>query len=164
MNIVHAFRSMIVAALLVMISLPSTAADHKMDIVDTAVSAGIFETLVAAVSAAGLVDTLKGEGPLTVFAPNDDAFAKLPSGTVESLLKPENIDQLVAILTYNVIPGRILSGELPAIANVATVQGSTIEVKKDDEVVTVNQATVIQADVEATNGVIHIIDQVIIPK
>ncbi len=164
MNIVHAFRSMIVAALLVMISLPSTAADHKMDIVDTAVSAGIFETLVAAVSAAGLVDTLKGEGPLTVFAPNDDAFAKLPSGTVESLLKPENIDQLVAILTYHVIPGRILSGELPAIANVATVQGSTIEVKKDDEVVTVNQATVIQADVEATNGVIHIIDQVIIPK
>tara|TARA_B100000029_G_scaffold94898_1_gene85103 strand:+ start:3249 stop:3716 length:468 start_codon:yes stop_codon:yes gene_type:complete len=155
---------MIVAALLVMISLPSTAADHKMDIVDTAVSAGIFETLVAAVSAAGLVDTLKGEGPLTVFAPNDDAFAKLPSGTVESLLKPENIDQLVAILTYHVIPGRILSGELPAIANVATVQGSTIEVKKDDEVVTVNQATVIQADVEATNGVIHIIDQVIIPK
>ena len=164
MNIVHAFRSMIVAALLVMISLPSTAADHKMDIVDTAVSAGIFETLVAAVSAAGLVDTLKGEGPLTVVAPNDDAFAKLPSGTVESLLKPENIDQLVAILTYHVIPGRILSGELPAIANVATVQGSTIEVKKDDEVVTVNQATVIQADVEATNGVIHIIDQVIIPK
>lgn len=110
MNIVHAFRSMIVAALLVMISLPSTAADHKMDIVDTAVSAGIFETLVAAVSAAGLVDTLKGEGPLTVFAPNDDAFAKLPSGTVESLLKPENIDQLVAILTYHVVPGRILSG------------------------------------------------------
>ena len=164
MNIVHAFRSMIVAALLVMISLPSTAADHKMDIVDTAVSAGIFETLVAAVSAAGLVDTLKGEGPLTLFAPNDAAFAKLPSGTVESLLKPENIDQLVAILTYHVIPGRILSGELPAIANVATVQGSTIEVKKDDEVVTVNQATVIQADVEATNGVIHIIDQVIIPK
>ena len=164
MNIVYAFRSTIVAALLVMISLPLTAADHKMDIVDTAVSAGIFETLVAAVSAAGLVDTLKGEGPLTVFAPNDDAFAKLPSGTVESLLKPENIDQLVAILTYHVVPGRIFSGELPAIANVATVQGSTIEVKKDDGVVTVNQATVIQADVEATNGVIHIIDQVIIPK
>ncbi len=134
------------------------------DIVDTAMSAGQFETLVAAVKAAGLVDTLKGEGPLTVFAPTDEAFAKLPAGTVEDLLKPENKDQLVAVLTYHVVPGKVMSGDIAGKAmDVATVQGSKLSVDATDGV-KVDGANVVSADVETSNGVIHIIDAVVLPN
>lgn len=134
------------------------------DIVDTAVSAGQFETLVAAVKAAGLVETLKGEGPFTVFAPNDAAFAKLPAGTVENLLKPENKDQLVAVLTYHVVPGRIMSGDISGkTAEVETVQGSKLSVDATDGV-KVDEAKVISADIETSNGVIHVIDSVVLPN
>ncbi len=134
------------------------------DIVDTAMSAGQFETLVAAVKAAGLVDTLKGEGPFTVFAPTDEAFAKLPAGTVEDLLKPENKDQLVAVLTYHVVPGKVMSGDIAGKAmDVATVQGSKLSVDATDGV-KVDGANVVSADVETTNGVIHVIDAVVLPN
>ena len=133
------------------------------DIVDTAVAAGSFGTLVAAVQAAGLVDTLKGEGPFTVFAPTDDAFAQLPEGTVEMLLKPENKDQLVAVLTYHVVSGKVMSGDIAG-KRVApeTVQGRPIAVNATSGVM-VNDARVVAADIEATNGVIHVIDKVLIP-
>nr|WP_246116842.1 fasciclin domain-containing protein [Denitrobaculum tricleocarpae] len=138
--------------------------DMKKDIVDTAVGAGQFNTLVAAVQAADLVDTLKSKGPFTVFAPNDDAFAKLPAGTVENLLKPENKDQLVAILTYHVVPGKIMSADIAGkTADVATVQGGELAVDATSGV-KVNDATVIAADVGASNGVIHVIDTVLLPK
>jgi len=134
------------------------------DIVDTAVSAGQFETLVTAVQAAGLVETLKGEGPFTVFAPTDEAFAKLPAGTVENLLKPENKDQLVAILTYHVVPGKIMSSDIAGKkAMVETVQGSELSVDATDGVM-VDSATVTSADIEASNGVIHVIDTVVLPN
>ncbi len=136
----------------------------KKDIVDTAVSNGSFDTLVTAVTAAGLVDTLKGPGPFTVFAPTDEAFAKLPAGTVEMLLEPANRDQLVAILTYHVVPGRIMSTEIAGKkASVQTVQGQSVTVDAMDGV-RVDSATVIAADVETSNGVIHVIDTVIMPK
>ena len=134
------------------------------DIVDTAVEAGSFNTLVAAVQAAGLVDTLKGEGPFTVFAPTDDAFAALPEGTVESLLKPENREQLVSILTYHVIPGAVMSGDVSGKQlDVATVQGSKVSVNGMSGV-SVDGANVVQANIETDNGVIHVIDKVIMPK
>ena len=150
-------------------ALGATAASAK-DIVDTAVSAGNFNTLVAAVSEAGLVDTLKGPGPFTVFAPSDEAFAKLPSGTVENLLKPENRDQLVSILTYHVVPGRVLASEVGKTASLTTVQGGALRVTvtEDRETMTegvrINDATVLVADIEASNGVIHVIDNVILPN
>lgn len=137
-------------------------AGGKKDIVDTAVGAGSFETLVAAVQAAELVDTLKGEGPFTVFAPTDEAFAALPEGTVENLLKPENKDQLVAILTYHVVPGKVMSGDLSDDMTAATVQGGDITIDLDSGVM-INDANVVQADIEAENGVIHVIDKVILP-
>ena len=141
----------------------STAAVAN-DIVDTAVEAGSFETLVAAVQAAGLVDTLKGEGPFTVFAPTDEAFAALPEGTLESLLKPENKEQLAAILTYHVIPGKVVSGDIAGKQlEVATVEGSTVAVD-GSEGVTVDGANVVQADIMTDNGVIHVIDKVILPN
>lgn len=139
------------------------AGGHSKDIVDTAVSAGSFETLVAAVQAAGLVETLKGEGPFTVFAPTDEAFAALPEGTVASLLEPENKDQLVAILTYHVVPGKVMSTDLSDGMTAATVQGGDITVDLSDGV-KINGATVVTADVEASNGVIHVIDTVILPE
>ena len=135
---------------------------HSKDIVDTAVGAGSFETLVAAVQAAELVDTLKGEGPFTVFAPTDEAFAALPEGTVETLLKPENKDQLVAVLTYHVVPGKVMSGDLSDDMTAATVQGGDITIDLDNGVM-VNDANVVQADIETSNGVIHVIDKVILP-
>ena len=138
------------------------AAGHSKDIVDTAVEAGSFTTLVAAVEAAGLVETLKSEGPFTVFAPTDEAFAALPAGTVEDLLKPENKDQLVAILTYHVVPGKVMSGDLSDGMMAATVQGGEITVDLDSGVM-VNDATVTTADIETSNGVIHVIDKVIMP-
>jgi uncharacterized surface protein with fasciclin (FAS1) repeats len=133
-----------------------------MDIVDTAVDAGNFETLVAAVQAADLVETLKGEGPFTVFAPTDEAFAALPEGTVESLLEPENKDQLVSILTYHVVPGSVMSGDLSDGMTAETVEGSEITISTEGGVM-VNDATVTTADIEASNGVIHVIDSVLMP-
>jgi len=133
------------------------------DIVDTAVAAGSFNTLVAAVQAAGLVETLKSDGPFTVFAPTDEAFAKLPSGTVEMLLKPENKDKLVAVLTYHVVAGKVMSGDIAG-KRVApeTVQGRPLAIWATNDVM-VNDARVVAADVEATNGVIHVIDKVLLP-
>ena len=133
------------------------------DIVDTAVAAGSFNTLVAAVEAAGLVETLKGDGPFTVFAPTDDAFAKLPDGTVEMLLMPENKDKLVDVLTYHVVSGKVMSGDIAG-KRVApeTVQGRPLAVNATSGVM-VNDAKVITADVEASNGVIHVIDTVLLP-
>ena len=136
---------------------------HSKDIVDTAVDAGSFTTLVAAVQAAGLVATLKGEGPFTVFAPTDEAFAALPEGTVETLLKPENKDQLVAILTYHVVPGKVMSSDLSNDMMVTTVNGSDVKIMTEGGV-TVNGANVTTADIETSNGVIHVIDAVILPK
>jgi uncharacterized surface protein with fasciclin (FAS1) repeats len=143
--------------------LMSVTAAKADDIVDTAIAAGSFETLVAAVQAAGLVDTLKGEGPFTVFAPTDDAFAALPEGTVESLLEEENRDQLISILTYHVIPGRVMSSDIAGQAlSVETVQGMELAIDATDGV-RVGEAMVVTADVEASNGVIHVIDTVLIP-
>jgi uncharacterized surface protein with fasciclin (FAS1) repeats len=140
-------------------------ASQAADIVDTAAGAGSFETLVAAVEAAGLVETLKGEGPFTVFAPTDEAFAKLPAGTVDDLLKPENKAQLVAILTYHVVPGKTMSSDLAGQElEVATVEGSELTIDATDGGVKVDEATVVQADIETDNGVIHVIDTVITPE
>ncbi|MDH3492143.1 MAG: fasciclin domain-containing protein [Acidobacteriota bacterium] len=136
----------------------------KKDIVDTAVSTNMFNTLVAAVKAAGLVDTLKGSGPFTVLAPTDEAFAKLPAGTVENLLKPENKDMLVKILTYHVIPGDVRAETVKTLKSAKTVQGQEVKIKTKYGKLKINGATVIKADVEASNGVIHVIDTVLMPK
>ena len=135
------------------------------DIVETASEAGSFQTLLTAAEAAGLVDTLKSEGPFTVFAPTDEAFAKLPEGTVEDLLKPENQDQLKAILTYHVVPGKTMSSDIAGKElEVETVQGETIAIDASDGTVMVDDATVVQADIETDNGVIHVIDTVLMPQ
>src|SRR5687768_12261581 len=133
------------------------------DIVDTAVSAGSFKTLVAAVKAAGLVDTLKGSGPFTVFAPTDEAFAKLPAGTVEELLKPENKDKLTAILTYHVVPAKAMAKDVAGMSSAKTVNGKKLNLKVDDDKVVVNEAIVTKTDIETSNGVIHAIDAVLMP-
>lgn len=139
-------------------------AKAEKTIVETAVGAGKFNTLVAAVKAAGLVDALSGEGPLTVFAPTDEAFAKLPQGTVESLLLPENKDKLVAILTYHVVAGSYPAAKVVKADSLKTLQGQAISIKTSDAGVTVDKAKVIATDVMCSNGVIHIIDSVILPK
>ena len=136
----------------------------KKDIVDTAVSAGQFETLAAALGAADLVDTLKGDGPFTVFAPTDEAFAKLPEGTVESLLKPENRDQLVAILTYHVVPGAVRAADVVKLDEAKTVNGQSVAIQVADNGVQIDNANVVATDIEASNGVIHVIDTVILPS
>ena len=134
------------------------------DIVDTAASADQFSTLVAAIKAAGLVDTLKGDGPFTVFAPTNGAFAALPAGTVENLLKPENKEQLVAVLTYHVIPGKVMSADIAGKkAEVTTVQGSELSIDATSGVM-VDNATVITADIITSNGIIHVIDKVVVPN
>ena len=138
------------------------AQDATSDIVDTAVAAGDFTTLVAAVQAAGLVDTLKGEGPFTVFAPTDAAFAALPEGTVDTLLKPENKDQLVSVLTYHVVPGAVMSSDLTEGMTAATVQGANVTFTLDGGA-KVNDANITTADIATSNGVIHVIDTVIMP-
>lgn len=135
----------------------------EKDIVETAVEAGQFETLAAALEAAGLVSTLKGEGPFTVFAPTDEAFAKLPDGTVEKLLEPENKDQLTAILTYHVVPGKVMAADVAGLDEVETVNGKMIDIEVDGSTVKVNDATVTAADTAASNGVIHVIDMVMLP-
>lgn len=138
------------------------AGGHSKDIVDTAAAAGDFGTLLAAAEAAGLVDTLKSEGPFTVFAPTDAAFAALPEGTVETLLLPENKDQLTAILTYHVVAGKVMSTDLADDTQAPTVNGDTIAIDLDNGVM-IDDATVTTADIEASNGVIHVIDKVIMP-
>jgi len=139
------------------------AEDEGDDIVDTAVAAGDFTTLVAAVQAAGLVDTLKGEGPLTVFAPTDEAFAKLPAGTVENLLKPENKDKLISVLTYHVVPGKVTAGEVVNLSSAKTVNGRSLSIRTSDGKVMVDNAQVTATDIMASNGIIHVIDTVVIP-
>jgi uncharacterized surface protein with fasciclin (FAS1) repeats len=134
------------------------------DIVDTAIAAGSFQTLVAAVQAAGLVPTLQSEGPFTVFAPSDEAFAKLPAGTVESLLLPENLDQLTAILTYHVVPGRLLAADVLASNDLPTVQGQSLAVSLDGGTPKVNASAIVSTDILASNGVIHVIDTVLLPN
>jgi uncharacterized surface protein with fasciclin (FAS1) repeats len=164
-NLSHRIRAMkkFVTAIALLFSTSVMAGDMKKDIVDTAVSTGTFTTLVAAVQAAGLVDTLKGEGPFTVFAPTDDAFAALPEGTVEDLLKPENKDQLSAILTYHVIPAKVMAGDISGKeTTAASVQGAELSINATDGV-KINDATVISADVDTSNGVIHVIDKVLLP-
>ncbi len=136
----------------------------QKDIVDTAVSAGSFTTLAAALEAAGLVDTLKGDGPFTVFAPTDAAFAALPEGTVETLLKPENKDQLIAVLTYHVVAGKVEAADVVKLDSATTVNGEAVTIAASDAGVTVDNANVIQTDIAASNGVIHVIDAVILPK
>jgi uncharacterized surface protein with fasciclin (FAS1) repeats len=145
-------------------SMSTNSAPRQGDIVDVAVGAGSFNTLAAALGAAGLVDTLKGPGPFTVFAPTDAAFAKLPAGTVENLLKPENRAQLVSILTYHVVPGNVTSNLLLGkVTPATTVQGQRVTVNGRGGKVTVNGVNVISADVRASNGVIHVIDTVLMP-
>lgn len=158
------------AALVALIALFSTEvfggnyAKPKTDIVDTAVAAGDFTTLAAALEAAGLVVTLKGDGPFTVFAPTDEAFAKLPAGTVESLLKPENKDQLVAILTYHVVPGNVQAADVVKLTSATTANGSDVKISVREGVVFVNDSRVVATDIEASNGVIHVVDTVILPN
>jgi len=134
------------------------------DIVDTAVAAGSFKTLVAAVGAAGLVETLKGAGPFTVFAPTDDAFAKLPKGTVESLILPENKTKLVEILTHHVVAGKVMAADVVKLTTASTVAGKSVAIAVKEGKVKIDDATVVTADVLCTNGVIHIVDSVILPK
>jgi uncharacterized surface protein with fasciclin (FAS1) repeats len=138
-------------------------AKAQPDIVQTAVSAGSFNTLVAALKAADLVATLQGEGPFTVFAPTDAAFAKLPEGTIENLLKPENKDQLTAILTYHVVPGKVMARDVIALNSAKTANGKSVAIDASSGGVRINQANVVQTDIETSNGVIHIIDEVILP-
>jgi uncharacterized surface protein with fasciclin (FAS1) repeats len=152
-------KFMLTGALALMLTPMTFAAD----IVDTAIAAK-FNTLVAAVKAAGLVDTLKGPGPFTVFAPTDEAFAKLPHGTVEDLLKPENKEKLAAILTYHVIPGKVTAAQVMKLNSAKTVQGTTVAIKKGNGEVMVNNARVVKADVMADNGVVHVIDSVLLPQ
>jgi uncharacterized surface protein with fasciclin (FAS1) repeats len=136
----------------------------SQDIVDTAVAAGSFKTLTAALQAAGLVDTLKGKGPFTVFAPTDEAFAKLPAGTVEDLLRPENKEKLVAILTYHVVPGRDLASQVTKMSSAKTVNGQSLTISVNGGTVMVDNAKVIKTDILCSNGVIHVIDSVMLPK
>ena len=157
-------RTFAAGAVAIALSLSAANAAEKADIVQTAVSNGSFNTLVTAVKAAGLVDTLKGPGPFTVFAPTDDAFAKLPSGTLQNLLKPENKTQLVAILTYHVVPGKVMSKDIAGKRTEAkSVEGDSVSIDATNGV-KVDNAKVVKADVEASNGVIHVIDTVIMPK
>jgi transforming growth factor-beta-induced protein len=140
------------------------SAKTQHDIVDTAVKAGQFDTLVAAVKAAGLVDVLKSDGPFTVFAPTDEAFAKLPKGTLESLLKPENKDKLAAILTYHVVPGKLTASDVTRATGAVSVNGQWLGFKAANGKVMVDEATVVTADIKCANGVIHVIDQVVLPE
>ena len=136
----------------------------KMDVVETAANAGTFGTLLAAAEAAGLVDALKGEGPITVFAPTDDAFANLPEGTVEMLLKPENKDKLAAILTYHVAPGKLPAAQVVELNRVATLNGQKPAITLSDGGVRIDNAQIVKTDISASNGIIHVIDAVILPS
>jgi uncharacterized surface protein with fasciclin (FAS1) repeats len=157
-------RKFLAVFALAILAVPAMA-DDKKDIVDTAAGADSFKTLVAAVKAAGLVDTLKGEGPFTVLAPTDEAFAKLPEGTVEGLLKPENKDKLVAILKYHVIPARAMAADVVKLdgKSVKTAEGKSARIEVKDGTVMINGAKVVKTDIECSNGVIHVIDTVLLP-
>lgn len=159
-------KMILVTLLGAMLPFAGARADHhkgdRKNIVETAQGAGDFTTLVAAVEAAGLADTLAGDGPFTVFAPTDAAFAKLPEGTVEDLLKPENLDKLKGILTYHVVPGKVMAADVKP-GSVATANGEEITISADNGKVMYGEAAVVKTDVDATNGVIHVIDTVVIP-
>ena len=161
-------KALVAVVAMLGIAMAANAGHHKSekkaDIVDVAVSAGQFDTLAAALEAADLVSTLKGEGPFTVFAPTDEAFAKLPAGTIEHLLKPENRDQLTAILTYHVVPGEVYAADVVKLDSATTVNGADITIRANDRGVNVDDARVIKTDIGASNGVIHIIDTVILPR
>jgi len=152
------------AAAALVLSMGSTVRAQGKDIVDTAVAAGQFKTLAAALQAAGLVETLKGKGPFTVFAPTDAAFAKLPAGTVETLLKPENKAKLTAILTYHVVAGKVMAADVVKVKNAKTVQGGSVSVNTTGGKVMIDGANVVTTDIAASNGVIHVIDTVLMPK
>lgn len=159
------FNGIAIAALLLVLSCSSNAfAAGKKDIVDTAVAAGNFKTLTAALQAAGLVDTLKGKGPFTVFAPTDEAFAKLPAGTLEDLLKPENKEKLISILTYHVVAGKVMAKDLVKLSEVKTVNGKSLKIMVENGKVMVDDANVVKTDIVCSNGVIHVIDSVLLPK
>ena len=145
-------------------SLLISGAASAKDIVDTAVSAGSFNTLATALKAAGLVETLKGPGPFTVFAPTDEAFAKLPAGTLDSLLKPENKAKLAGILTYHVVSGKVMAADVVKLSNAKTVNGQSVKIAVNGGKVTVDGANVVKTDIAASNGVIHVIDAVLLPK
>jgi uncharacterized surface protein with fasciclin (FAS1) repeats len=168
MKVKHLVRSLLSASLItgmVVLGVTQTAsAQGEKDIVESAVAAGSFKTLVSAVQAAGLADTLKGAGPFTVFAPTDEAFAKLPAGTVENLLKPENKAKLQAILTYHVVPGKVTAADVVKINMAKTVNGQSLAVNTKNGAVMVDNAKVVKTDIPASNGVIHVIDAVILPK
>ena len=158
-------RKLVIVLAALALSLPALAADKgSKDIVDTAVAAGQFNTLAKALQAADLVDTLKGKGPFTVFAPTDDAFAKLPAGTLDDLLKPENKEKLKAILLYHVVPGKVTAAKVSKMTSAKTVNGQEVKISATGGKVMVNDATVVKADVMASNGVIHVIDSVLLPK
>jgi len=158
-------RSIATAAVLALgIAAASAANAPQKDIVDTAVAAGSFNTLAAALKAAGLVDTLKGKGPFTVFAPTDAAFAKLPAGTVDDLLKPENKAKLVSILTYHVVSGAVSSAQVVKMTSAKTVEGQSVKISTKGGGVMIDGANVVKADILASNGVIHVIDSVILPQ
>ena len=153
-----------VAALIVALSVGASAAPAQgKDIVDTAVAAGSFKTLAKALAAADLVETLKGSGPFTVFAPTDDAFAKLPAGTLESLLKPENKAQLRRILTYHVVAGKVMAADVVKLTTAKTVSGDSVNIAAGSGGVSINNAKVVKTDIATSNGVIHVIDTVLIP-
>ena len=158
------FTSAVIAVVAVLAGSVVRAQQPK-DIVDTAVAAGSFKTLAAALQAAGLVETLKGKGPFTVFAPTDAAFAKLPKGTVEDLLKPENKAKLTAILTYHVVPGTVMAAQVVTMngKEARTVNGQAVKITVNGSVVMVGAAKVVTTDIKASNGVIHVIDSVLLP-
>jgi uncharacterized surface protein with fasciclin (FAS1) repeats len=158
-------RRIAIALTLLTLTLAANARSMgKKDIVDTAVAAGDFKTLAAALQAAGLVDTLKGPGPFTVFAPTDEAFAKLPAGTVDDLLKPENHDKLVAILTYHVVPGKVMAKDVVRLHDAKTVNGKELKITAEGGKVMVDNANVTKTDIVCSNGVIHVVDSVILPQ
>ncbi len=154
---------MLVVTVVMALSVPAFSDSHEKDIVDTAVAAGSFETLVAAVTAADLVETLKSEGPFTVFAPTDDAFAKLPAGTLDDLLKPENKDKLAAILLYHVVPGKVSAADVVNLTSAKTANDMELMIKVEGNDVMVGEAKVVQTDIMTSNGVIHVIDTVMLP-
>jgi uncharacterized surface protein with fasciclin (FAS1) repeats len=154
-----------VAVLSLSISASTVAmAGQQNDIVDTAIEAGSFQTLTKAIEAAGLVNTLKGPGPFTVFAPTDAAFAKLPAGTLEELLKPENKGKLVLILTYHVVPGKVMASDVATMDSAKTVNGESLNITRNGDGVMVNDAHVVKTDIVCSNGVIHVIDAVLLPQ
>ena len=158
------FAAIVAVTLLAPLATETRLRAQQQDIVDTAVAAGSFNTLAKALQAAGLVDTLKGKGPFTVFAPTDAAFAKLPAGTLDDLLKPENKQKLTEILTYHVVSGKVAAADVTQLKTAKTVNGKSVRISTVGGSVMVDDAKVVKADVMASNGVIHVIDSVILPK